>query len=268
MLSIDVDGNDFYIWEEIKVVNPRVVIIEYNAKFPPDLEWKQAYNPTHIWRGSDWHGASLKALENLGRKKGYSLVGTNIRGCNAFFVRNDLVKELFLNPATSEMLYNPLRVGLQFVANHPAEYCLAVQKDNLGIFNYQSYELVKGFHEEEIANGGRHVWTSDIESLIKIFVKTGIKAIEIPYFLPLEVISESQGYQIIVLVGDCEKLRQNVNDSTGICRIETDLTLPGDAVLEVHIKIPYTWRPCNLMKTPDKRDLGIDIAVSEIKLIY
>lgn len=268
LLSIDIDGNDIYIWDEIKVVNPRVVVIEYNAKFPPDLEWKQAYNPIHVWRGNDWHGASLKACENLGRKKGYRLVGTNIRGCNAFFVRNDLAKEFFINPATAEMLYNPLRLGLQFVANHPAEYCLAVQKDNLGILNYQSYELTKGFHKEEVANGVKHVWTSDTESSIRIYVKAGVKSIEIPYSMPPEVISANQDYQIIILVDNCEKIRQKVIEPLGMLKFGVDLASLGDAVLEVHIKIPYTWRPCDLLQTSDKRNLGIDIIVSEIKKIY
>lgn len=96
LLSIDIDGNDLYVWEAINVVNPRVVITEYNGKFPPDLEWTQAYNPTHIWDGTDWHGASLKAFEKLGQKKGYRLVGTDLRGCNAFFVRNDLHQIYFM----------------------------------------------------------------------------------------------------------------------------------------------------------------------------
>mgnify|MGYP001127335787 FL=1 len=65
-LSIDIDGNDWYIWNAITVINPRVVCIEYNGKFPPDYSWKQAYNEHHVWDGSDWQGASLKALEILG----------------------------------------------------------------------------------------------------------------------------------------------------------------------------------------------------------
>lgn len=268
ILSIDIDGNDIYIWEEIDVINPRVVIIEYNAKFPPDLEWKQAYNPTHIWRGNDWHGASLKTLEKLGREKCYRLVGTNIRGCNAFFVRQDLAEELFISPATSEKLYNPLRLGMQFVANHPAEYCLAAQKDNLGILNYQSYELIRGFHEEEVVNGVRHAWTSAVESIMKLSVAENVKAIEMPYCIPQEVFIDSQNYQIIISINGSERLRENIFASSGICRFETDSTSQGEAVLEIHIKIPYTWRPCDLMGTSDQRDLGVDIMVSEINFIY
>lgn len=136
LLSIDIDGNDYYIWEVLDVVNPRCVIIEYNGKFPPDLNWKQAYDAGHIWGGSDWHGASLKALEMLGNKKGYSLVGTNLRGCNAFFVRDDLVDDKFLAPYTAETHYNPLRLSLEFVSNHPAQFCLVNQKENMGLKNY------------------------------------------------------------------------------------------------------------------------------------
>jgi hypothetical protein len=62
VLSIDIDGNDYWIWEAINCVKARVVVIEYNAKFPPDFEWVMPYNPDHIWDGSDNYGASLKSL--------------------------------------------------------------------------------------------------------------------------------------------------------------------------------------------------------------
>lgn len=80
ILSIDVDGNDWHIWNAVNIVNPRLVIIEYQGKFPPEIDWVMAYNEDHVWDRSDRSGASLKALEILGRKKGYQLVGTNITG--------------------------------------------------------------------------------------------------------------------------------------------------------------------------------------------
>ena len=188
LLSIDIDGNDWYVWESINVVNPRVVIAEYNGKFPPDLEWCQAYNPEHVWDGSDWHGASLKAFEKLGRKKGYRLVGTDLRGCNAFFVRNDLSKDLFYEDDTAEALYNPLRCGLSFITNHPAKYCLALQKDGLGLLNYQNYELLDGFHKTEITGNQAHVWTSKEESKLRILLSKGTSNLKIPYSIPTEVL--------------------------------------------------------------------------------
>lgn len=121
LLSIDIDGNDYYVWESINVVQPRVVVIEYNGKFPPDYFWKMAYNQDHVWDGSDLHGASLKAYEILGKKLGYQLVGTNVGGVNAFFVRNNLTGNKFFEPATSEALYNPLRLNLQWISSHPSK---------------------------------------------------------------------------------------------------------------------------------------------------
>jgi hypothetical protein len=106
LLSIDVDGNDYWIWERITCVQPRVVAIEYNAKFPPPCEWVMEYDPKYIWDGSDKQGASLKSLELLGDRLGYNLVGTNKNGVNAFFVKKELVKGLFAEPATAENLYH------------------------------------------------------------------------------------------------------------------------------------------------------------------
>jgi len=106
LLSIDIDGNDYWIWQAIKCIQPRVVVIEYNAKFPPPCEWVMEYEPNHIWDGSDKYGASLKSLELLGDKLGYRLVGTSICGVNAFFVKKELAKDLFPEPSTSENLYH------------------------------------------------------------------------------------------------------------------------------------------------------------------
>jgi hypothetical protein len=120
LLSIDIDGNDYWVWEAIKCVNPRVVAIEYNAKFPPNFEWVMEYNPKHIWRGDDGHSASLKSLELLGTRLGYRLVGTNVSGVNAFFVRNDAASNLFAGEATAENLYNPTRWTMKYISGHPS----------------------------------------------------------------------------------------------------------------------------------------------------
>lgn len=119
LLSIDIDGNDYHVWNAIKCISPRVVVIEYNAKFPPNFEWVMEYNSKHIWKYNDKHGASLKSLENLGKILNYQLVGTNICGTNAFFVRNDLVQNHFCTIATSENLYNPWRTMKLFQNGHP-----------------------------------------------------------------------------------------------------------------------------------------------------
>ena len=118
-MSIDIDGNDYWIWEVINCVNPRVVVIEYNAKFPPDFEWVMEYNEKHVWQGDDNHGASLKSLELLGEKLGYKLVGTNFTEVNAFFVKKDLTKDLFASPAAAENLYNPWRLFIKYESGRP-----------------------------------------------------------------------------------------------------------------------------------------------------
>jgi hypothetical protein len=89
VLSIDVDGIDYWIWRALRT-RPRVVVIEYNAHLGPDDELVQPLDPRVPWDGSDFFGASLAALRRLGARKGYRLVHTDLAGVNAFFVRDDL----------------------------------------------------------------------------------------------------------------------------------------------------------------------------------
>lgn len=141
LLSIDIDGNDWYIWDSIENCSPRVVCIEYNGKFPPDIEWIQPYNPHHIWSCADWHGASLLSLYKLGEKKGYQLVTTNLNGTNAFFVKKELINDKFSSLSKPEELYNPLRMDLRFLSpGHPAEFCLAKQDGYIQEKDYFSSE--------------------------------------------------------------------------------------------------------------------------------
>lgn len=121
LLSIDIDGNDFHIWNALKAVQPRVVCIEYNAKFPPPVEWVMPRNDMHVWDGSDWFGASLVSLEKLAREKNYALVGCNITGINAFFVRSDLARGRFAEPFLATNHFQPPRYFLTpaFHAGHP-----------------------------------------------------------------------------------------------------------------------------------------------------
>ena len=105
LLNIDIDGNDYWIWEAIDAVRPRVVIIEYNATFRPPYKVVQEYQPARGWASDNYFGASLQALEALGIRKGYALVGCNFAGSNAFFVRQDLSGEHFSAPFTAEHHY-------------------------------------------------------------------------------------------------------------------------------------------------------------------
>jgi hypothetical protein len=94
LLSVDIDGNDYWVWQAIEVVQPRIVVVEYNSLWGPDRAVTVPYDPQFV-RGQKhysnlYYGASIAALERLGRAKGYSLVGGNSAGNNAFFVRDDV----------------------------------------------------------------------------------------------------------------------------------------------------------------------------------
>jgi hypothetical protein len=112
LLSIDIDGNDYYVLERLDAVDARLIVIEYNARFPPPIRWRVPYAPDFVWDGSDWFGASLQSLADLCGRRGYTLVGCNVTGSNAFFVRSDLVQDLFPLAGSLEDLYQPPRYFL------------------------------------------------------------------------------------------------------------------------------------------------------------
>lgn len=88
VLSIDIDYNDYWVWKAL-THRPRLIIIEHNASIPPTEARTVPYDPKAGWDGTNYFGASLKALEQLGKYKQYSLVYVESMGVNAFFVRND-----------------------------------------------------------------------------------------------------------------------------------------------------------------------------------
>jgi hypothetical protein len=98
LLSIDIDGNDYWVWQAIDCISPRIVVTEYNALFGPAAPVSVPYEPS-FERGRAHYsnlywGCSLAALVHLGGTKGYVLVGCNSAGNNAFFVRKDVLGRL------------------------------------------------------------------------------------------------------------------------------------------------------------------------------
>jgi glycosyltransferase involved in cell wall biosynthesis len=91
LLSIDVDGNDYYLWEALADYRARVVIVEINPAYPPPQRWVMAYNPQHAWQHDDYYGASLASLTALGNRLGYALLGIDDNSVNAFFIRRELL---------------------------------------------------------------------------------------------------------------------------------------------------------------------------------
>ncbi len=105
LLSIDIDGNDYWVWKAIESFSPRVVVMEYNIFFQPEMAKTMAYDSKHSWAHDHfalYHGASLAAFEKLGREKGYVLAYTEPYCPNAIFVRADELPEDEVMPSVSE----------------------------------------------------------------------------------------------------------------------------------------------------------------------
>ena len=92
LLSLDIDGNDYWVWSALEVVRPRVVVIEYNAHIAPSRMAVQAYDPTTAWDGTSVFGASVSSLRRLASAKGYRLVHSDSSGINLIFVDESTLK--------------------------------------------------------------------------------------------------------------------------------------------------------------------------------
>lgn len=122
-ISVDIDYNTSHVWRKLFKLRPRLFCVEYNAHYPPSVSYEVPYKPDGVWDGTNRFGASLKALELIAQEHGYNLVGCDIFGVNAFFVRADLCsEEIFLAPFTSEQHYEPPRfdsVQMRGHSRHP-----------------------------------------------------------------------------------------------------------------------------------------------------
>jgi hypothetical protein len=109
LLSIDLDGNDYWIWKAIDSIQPRVVVIECHNIWPADkavtIPYKRDFNKFDLH--PDYSGASLGALVKLGKAKGYRLVGCNHYGFNAFFIRNGIGENFFPEVSAEQCLDVP-----------------------------------------------------------------------------------------------------------------------------------------------------------------
>jgi hypothetical protein len=98
LLSVDIDGNDYWVLEAIDVISPRILVVEYNSVFGPEAAITVPYDPKfdRTKANPSWlyWGASLAALAKLANEKGYALVAGNRAGNNAFFVRRDVLGEI------------------------------------------------------------------------------------------------------------------------------------------------------------------------------
>ena len=108
-LCIDVDGNDYWFWEALTCIEPRVVCIEYNSGIGASHSWSIPYQDDFerfsAHPSGFFAGTSLKALELLGIKKGYRLVGCDSTGTNAFFLKTDIDAKEIKTLSSEEAFY-------------------------------------------------------------------------------------------------------------------------------------------------------------------
>ena len=111
LLSIDIDGNDYWVWEAINIVNPAIVVAEYNSFFGKEEEITVPYDPSFVRTSAHFskifYGASIAALTSLANRKGYKLAASNQAGNNVFYVRDDLMGDL--NEMAIKDAYKPIK---------------------------------------------------------------------------------------------------------------------------------------------------------------
>ncbi len=100
LLSLDIDGNDYYIWEAITEVNPRLCVFETHDIVPGDCSVTIPYEDNFNCRANsdgnpDFRSVSLLAMKKLSERKGYRMIGAHRHGFNVFFLRNDIATETF-----------------------------------------------------------------------------------------------------------------------------------------------------------------------------
>lgn len=112
LLSIDIDGNDYWVWEKL-AIDPVIVIAEYNSVFGATravtVPYDSKFQRTSAHFSNLYWGCSLKALDHLAEKKGYALVGSNKAGNNAFFVRKDRLNGMTAIKAEDAYVVSRLR---------------------------------------------------------------------------------------------------------------------------------------------------------------
>jgi hypothetical protein len=118
LLTIDLDGNDYWIWNSLDVIKPRVVVVEcqsnnWGTERAVTIPYREDFVADFSEGGSTYCGASLPAFVNLGKKKGYRLVGVERYGFNAFFIRDDIQSPFFPEKSAEQCLENVFRTFIR-----------------------------------------------------------------------------------------------------------------------------------------------------------
>ena len=113
LLSLDIDGMDYWVWQAITVIDPQVVVCEIHNIIPPDRALTVPYDPRFVFESEEHRGASLAAMCKLGRTKGYRLIGMHRFGFNAFFMKHGVGEAYFpeVDPAACQS--DPISTALR-----------------------------------------------------------------------------------------------------------------------------------------------------------
>jgi hypothetical protein len=112
LLALDIDGNDYWVWKAIEVIDPRVCVFETHDIIPSDLALTVPYDPNFAYEKQvggqkEFRSASLKAMCKLCAEKGYRLIGSHRYGFNVYFLRNDVGEDIFPEVTIEEVHNNP-----------------------------------------------------------------------------------------------------------------------------------------------------------------
>lgn len=120
VFSMDLDGNDIHFIDSVleSGCRPKIIITEYNSKFPPPVDFTVKYDPAHQFIG-DYMGASLQKITDTITPYGYFLACCNITGVNAFYIRNDYKKYFTDIPASINQIFMPPNYGIVTRVGHP-----------------------------------------------------------------------------------------------------------------------------------------------------
>jgi hypothetical protein len=124
ILSVDIDGNDYWVWERISVINPVIVVVEWNSVFGPDhaisIPYSEDFQRGQAHYSNLYWGASIQAFNHLAERKGYALLGSNTAANNLFFVRRDRLGRLTPLPPHEAYLDSRFRDSRD--ANHQLNF--------------------------------------------------------------------------------------------------------------------------------------------------
>ncbi len=113
LLVIDIDSNDYWVWKVIHEYRPKVVQIEYNAAFAPPQRAVVRYHPMNYPDSTDFYGASIQSLYELGKRKGYELVYCEKNAVNLFFVAEEYFERFGITDNSPMVLYRPPEFGYE-----------------------------------------------------------------------------------------------------------------------------------------------------------